>query len=447
MTNGTKLLSEETDFAPVNTLLEQWSGLSAQERKEAFKDLSRPHAEELFLRLGAPEQAELVSVITLLEKRSWLRLLAPDDMADLLQETEDDDERENAFALLDEATKREVTALLAYEEDAAGGLMSSRFVRLRPEMYVDAALRYMRVQARSKVETIYYAYVLAPSQQLLGVVSFRELFSAPSDEKVENVMRSDVIKVNDEMDQEDVSRIFSQHDLMALPVVDHEGCMKGIVTVDDIVTVVEEEATEDIQKLGGLEALDAPYFNTSFLDMIKKRAGWLVILFFGETFTASAMSHYETEVTKAVVLAVFIPLIISSGGNSGSQASTLIIRAMALGQIRLKDWWRVFFKEIMTGAMLGLFLGTLGLLKIFFWPNTQSVYGEFYQLIGLTVGISLIGVVLLGSVTGSMLPFVLKRFNLDPATASAPFVATLVDVSGLVIYFTVASIVLKGSLL
>jgi magnesium transporter len=234
---------------------------------------------------------------------------------------------------------------------------------------------------------------------------------------------------------------------MALPVVDDQGTMKGIVTIDDIVTVVEEEATEDIQKLGGLEALDAPYFSTSFIEMIKKRAGWLVILFFGETFTASAMSHYEGAITKAVVLAVFIPLIISSGGNSGSQASTLIIRAMALGQIKLKDWWRVFFKEIVTGMMLGLFLGALGLLKILFWPNTQSVYGEFYQLIGLTVGISLVGVVLLGSVTGSMLPFILKRFNLDPATASAPFVATLVDVSGLVIYFTVASIILKGSLL
>lgn len=434
------------DDAPVNSLLEQWSGLPVSERKQAFKDLSRHHAEEIFLRLGPVEQAELLSVITTLEKRSWLRLLAPDDMADLIQEL-DEDEKETAFVLLDEATKREVSALLAYEEDAAGGLMSSRFVRLRPEMFVDAALRYMRVQARSKVETIYYAYVLDPSQKLLGVVSFRELFCAPSDEKVDRVMRTDIVKVNADMDQEDVSRLFSQYDLMALPVVDEEGRMKGIVTFDDIVTVVEEEATEDIQKLGGLEALDAPYLNTSIFEMLKKRAGWLVILFFGETFTATAMSHYEDDITKAVVLAVFIPLIISSGGNSGSQASTLIIRAMALGQIRLKDWWRVFFREIFSGLMLGLILGGLGLLKIMFWPNSAGLYGEFYSLIALTVGISLVGVVLLGSVTGSMLPFILKRLDLDPATASAPFVATLVDVSGLVIYFTVAGLILSGTML
>jgi magnesium transporter len=249
------------------------------------------------------------------------------------------------------------------------------------------------------------------------------------------------------MDEEKVAELFSKFQFLALPVVDSEMRMKGIVTVDDVVTVVRDAATEDIQKLGGQEALDAPYFQISFFSMVKKRAGWLLALFIGEMFTATAMSHYEVEIDRAVVLALFIPLIISSGGNSGSQASTLIIRAMALGEVRLRDWWRVMIREFSSGLSLGLILGTIGVIRIVLWPQRDATYGEHYFLVAMTVGCSLVGIVMWGTLAGSMLPFVLRKCRLDPATASAPFVATLVDVTGLIIYFTIAGMFLKGTLL
>jgi magnesium transporter len=239
----------------------------------------------------------------------------------------------------------------------------------------------------------------------------------------------------------------ARHDLIAIPVLDAEGKMKGIVTLDDIVDVVEEVATEDIQKMGGSQALDAPYLETGLFDMIRKRAGWLSVLFVGELLTASAMANYEEEIAKAVVLAVFIPLIISSGGNSGSQATTLVIRALALGEVRLRDWWRVVRRELAAGLSLGAILGVLGLVRVIVWETLFGSYGPGYLLVGVTVALSLVGVVLLGTVLGSSLPFFFRRLGLDPASASAPFVATLVDVTGLVIYFTVASLLLRGHLL
>jgi magnesium transporter len=244
-----------------------------------------------------------------------------------------------------------------------------------------------------------------------------------------------------------MSRLFAQHDLIAIPVVDGEGRMKGLVTVDDIVDVVQEEATEDIQRLGGSEALDAPYLAVSIPQMIRKRGIWLAALFVGELLTATAMGHFEEEIAEAVVLALFVPLIISSGGNSGSQATTLVIRAMALGEVKLRDWWRVARREVLSGLGLGLILGVLGFLRIVGWNAMFGMYGEHALALGFTVGVTLLGVVLWGCVAGSMLPFFLRRVGLDPASASAPFVATLVDVSGLLIYFTVASFVLEGRLL
>jgi magnesium transporter len=299
------------------------------------------------------------------------------------------------------------------------------------------------------VETIYYAYVLDKTQKLLGVVSLRQLFRSAPAQRVEDIMvrGEQLVTVREEEDQEHIARIFSGSEFLALPVVDEEEHMKGIVTIDDIVHVVQEEATEDIQKFGGIEALDEPYFKISFLKMIRKRAGWLLVLFFGEMFTATAMGRYEDQISKAVVLALFIPLIISSGGNTGSQASTLIIRAMALGEVRLRDWWRVFVREVTSGLALGLILGLVGLLRVFFWPGGHTLYGEHYGLISLTVGCSLIGVVMWGTLTGSMLPFLLKKVGFDPATASAPFVATLVDVTGIVIYFSMARLILGGLLM
>jgi magnesium transporter len=248
-------------------------------------------------------------------------------------------------------------------------------------------------------------------------------------------------------DQETAVAVFRKYDRTALPVVDLNGMLVGIVTVDDVLDVVEEEATEDIQKFGGLEALDEPYVSTPLLAMVKKRATWLVILFLSEMLTATAMGFFEDEIAKAVVLALFVPLIISSGGNSGSQAATLIIRALALGEVKLRDWWMVMRREIYSGILLGLILGAIGFLRIAAWSAFSDIYGPHWILVGLTVGISLVGIVLWGTLAGSMLPFVLKRFGADPATSSAPFVATLVDVTGLLIYFTVAVLLLRGTLL
>jgi magnesium transporter len=253
--------------------------------------------------------------------------------------------------------------------------------------------------------------------------------------------------VPEQMDQEELSRLFATHRYLAFPVVDQEGRMKGIVTLDDIVDVVREEATEDIQKIGGTAALDAPYLRVGIGHMIRKRAGWLAVLFLGESLTATAMGYFEAEIARAVVLALFVPLVISSGGNSGSQATTLVIRAMALGEVKLRDWWRVMHREILSGLGLGAILASIGILRILLWQSLFHTYGAHSFLIAMTVASSLVGVVLWGSLVGSMLPFVLRRLGLDPATASAPFVATLVDVTGLIIYFSAAKVILSGTLL
>jgi magnesium transporter len=427
-------------------LRDVWALLSGDERIDGFHQVDPAEADNFFLGLSAREQAQMLNSMQAGERRLWLRLLPPDDVADTVQQVPKED-RAALLELLDDASRREVTALLAYAEDAAGGLMSPRFARLRPEMTVDEAIRYLRRQARERLETIYYAYVLDHEQRLCGVVSFRDLFAAPQNTLLADVMHTSVISVEDTLDQESVARIMAEHDLNAIPVVDENGRMKGIVTIDDVVDVVQREATEDIQKLGGMEALDTPYMQTTLFGLIKKRAGWLSILFVGELLTASAMSSYEGEIARAVVLALFVPLIISSGGNSGSQATTLIIRAMALGEITLKDWWRIIQRELAAGLVLGLILATLGLVRILVWQAIFHSYGEHYLGVAFTVALSLIGVVTWGTVAGSMLPFVIRRLGADPASASAPFVATLVDVSGLVIYFNVGRLLLRGSLL
>lgn len=427
-------------------LRDAWSALSLEERLDGFLRLSLDGAEELFLDLPARDQAELVLALPPKTRRGWVRLLPPDDAADLIQEAPEE-HQQTLLALLDATTRQEVNALLAYEEDDAGGLMNPRFARLRPNVTVDEAIRYLRKQALERLELIYYLYVLDERQRLLGVVSFRDLFSAPPDALVRDVMHTDVVSVRENQDQESVGRTLVHHDLFALPVVDDEGGMKGIVTVDDAVDVVEEEATEDVQKLGGTEALDEPYPQISFLRMVRKRGVWLAALFVGEMLTATAMSFYEDAITSAVVLAVFVPLIISSGGNSGSQASTLVVRAMALGELRPRDWWRVVRREVATGAVLGAGLGTIGLARVLIGNALTRAYGEHALRVGVTLLASLVGVVTFGTLAGSLLPFLLRRAGLDPASASAPLVSTLVDVTGLVIYFSLATAILRGALL
>ena len=437
---------EEAAPLTADDLRDTWPMLSPEDRREGFELLGRAEAEEFYLDLDGEDQLEVVRTRPEGQRALWLRLLPPDDIVDVLQAA-DEAERGWLLALLDDFTREEVGALLAYAEDDAGGLMSTRFVRVRPDMTVDEAIRYLRKQARERVETLSYTYVLDAHQKLLGVVSFRELFAAPGEKRISDVMHTDLVTVPENMDQEEVGRLFAQFDLVAVPVVDADGVMKGIVTIDDIVDVVEEEATEDIQKLGGMAALDAPYFQVSLWEMIRARAGWLVVLMVGQMFTATALDHYEADISKAGVLAIFLPLVVSCGGNSGSQASTLVTRALAVGDLRLQDWRRVLGRELSASALLGGLLATVGLLRILLWPDAAGHYGPFYADIGVTVAASVFGVVVWGATMGAMLPLVLHRLGLDPASASAPFVATLSDVTGVLIYFTLANALLTGTLL
>jgi len=325
--------------------------------------------------------------------------------------------------------------------------MNPRYARVRPEMSAEEAIAYIRRQIKEQPGSLNYAYVIDADQHLEGVVSFRQLFGMTPEQKIRDVMRPDLVTVPETMDQEEVSRLFAQHHLLAIPVIDVNGRMKGVVTADDIVEVVREEATEDIQKIGGTAALGAPYLQVGIMGMIRRRAGWLSALFLGEMLTATAMTYFQNEIAKAVVLALFVPLVISSGGNSGSQATTLVIRAMALGELRLRDWWRVIRREFFSGLGLGLILGTIGVLRILTWQSIFHTYGSHGIVVAITVGLSLVGVVLWGTLSGSVLPFLLKRLGFDPASASAPFVATFVDVTGLIIYFTTARMIMKGTLL
>ncbi|HPF37604.1 MAG TPA: magnesium transporter [Phycisphaerae bacterium] len=434
---------------PLNAdgLRDLWPILVDQERAEGFALLLDDDAESFFSSLPPADQAAIVQHLPTARAAMWMRFLAPDDVADVLQSIEPE-QRARLRAMLDEATRREVDALLAYEEDAAGGLMSPRFVRVRPDISVEVAIRYVRQQTRNNPETLYYIFALDAGQRLRGVMSLRELFAAQPDTLIADIMNKEPVSVTDSTDQEDVARLIEQYDLIAVPVLDEEGRMRGIVTVDDIVDVLREEATEDIQKLGGSEALGAPYLDVSFLMMLKKRGGWLSLLFLGEMLTATAMGYFEGEIARVVVLAMFIPLIISSGGNSGSQAATLIVRSLALEEVRLRDWLRVFWSELRTGAALGAGLGALGFLRVVVWQQLGLFdYGDHYVRIAIAVGVSLLGVVTFGTLTGGMLPFLLRRVGFDPATSSAPFVATLVDVTGLIIYFTIAALLLSGTLL
>jgi magnesium transporter len=442
------VVEEELDTGriTVDELRDAWPVLDAEERLEGFRSLPREEAEDYFLELATRGHVTLLQGMSPREKRTWLRLLPPDDLADVMREFAVE-ERAELLGMLDETSRREVGVLLAYAEDEAGGLMNPRFARVRPEMTVEEAIRYVRRQAQDHLETIYYVYVLDAQQRLLGVVSFRELLLAPGDKPVREVMHTDVISVPEEMDQEQVARVIAQHDILAVPVVDSEGRVKGIVTVDDVVDVVETEATEDIQKIGGSVALDAPYMQTSIFEMLRKRAGWLTVLLIGEMFTTSALKMYETQFAAASVLIFFLPLIISSGGNSGSQATTLVVRAMALDQVRLRDAWRILRRELAGGLMLGAILASIGLVRVVLGHLLLDDATDHFLYVGLTVAASLVCVVTLGTLTGALLPLFLRALRFDPASASAPVVATLLDCTGVVIYFSLAKVFLTGRLL
>ena len=431
-------------LSAADELLDVWPTLRRSQRVDRFEALPRDQMDNFFLALDGRSQSRLLLSLPEGERRLYMRLLAPDDAADVIQESKA--KRQYLLDLLDDKTMNEVKALLAFREDSAGGLMNPRFARLRPDASIDEAISYLRQQL-GHVETIHYAYVLDENQTLLGVVALKDLVSADPTKTVKDVMTTKIYSVSPNTDQDEIAHLLTEHSIKAVPVVDENRHMQGIVMADDLIDVLREEDTEDIQKMGGMEALDDPYLETGFLAMIRKRAGWLVILFLGEMLTASAMTHFEEEIQRAVVLALFIPLLISSGGNSGSQATSLIIRALALREVRLRNWWRVIRREVAAGFVLGAILGFVGLVRILIWQTLWHTYGEHYVLVALTIACSLVGVVTFGTLAGSMLPFILRRCGLDPASASAPFVATLVDVTGLIIYFTIAKVILTGTLL
>jgi magnesium transporter len=436
--------AEDDNELSVDELRDAWPLLDLDERGDGLRVLPREDAEEFFIALAAHDQAQLLLHFRPGQRRQWMRLLEPDDVADVIQDAPEDN-RPALLGLLDDTTRKEVLALLAYAEDEAGGLMSTRFARLRPTMTADEALSYLRRHARAKLETIYVAYVVDTQQRLMGVVSFRDLFAAEPKKLVSEIMEIDVVRVTDDIDQETVSRLFAEHDLNVIPVVDKDGKMKGIVTVDDIVDVVQEAATEDIQKLGGVAALEVPYLQSSRREMIKKRIGVLIGMLLCGTLTAIALGSFEGQIDAVPILAVFMTLIVSAGGNSGTQASTLVVRAMALGEVRGADWWLIMRRELITGLLLGTFLGGAVLVGIAAWGSVAS-YGHFH-LLSIVAGLSVLGCVVFGNVLGSMLPFIMRRMGADPASSSAPVVTVIVDVTGILIYFTIANIILGGVLL
>jgi magnesium transporter len=375
-----------------------------------------------------------------------LDAMSADQQASLLREM-DPGERSRFLRAVEPATRRSIELILGHSAETAGGIMTTEFLAVPSSWTVDQTLRHISAVGKAK-ETVYAIYVLDENERLKHVVSLRELMGA---ERSRNVLQVGAqrtpVSVEPGLDREEVARLISKYNLLAVPVVDADQRILGIVTVDDVIDAIVEEQTEDVQKLGGMEALGAPYLEVSVLSMIRKRGGWLAVLFLGEMLTATAMGRFEDEIARAVVLALFVPLIISSGGNSGSQATTLVIRALSVGELRLRDWFTVARKEIVTGLSLGAILGLIGLTRVVLGDALGFGYGEYSFQLGLTVCLALIGVVLWGSLAGSMLPFLLRRVGLDPATASAPLVATMVDVTGVVLYFTVASVVLRGTLL
>jgi magnesium transporter len=377
-----------------------------------------------------------------------IEAMSADQQADLFREVPPE-ERPALLATVGESTRASLEKLLRYPSETTGGIMTTEYVSVPASWDVAQALSLI-AEVGGRKETVYAIYIVDPdSQALVHVVSLRELMtSAREDNVLEVGSRRTPLTVSPEMDREEAARLISKYNLLAIPVVDTERRMLGIVTVDDVIDALVEETTEDVQRFGGMEALDAPYMEIGFGEMIKKRAGWLCALFVSEMLTATAMQRFQGEIERAAVLAMFIPLVMSSGGNSGSQATSLVIRALALQELKLKDWWRIALRELPTGLVLGAILGVIGFTRIVVWQNLHIFsYGPHYFLLAIAVGFALVGIVAFGSLAGSMLPFLLKRIGFDPASASAPFVATLVDVTGLVIYFTVAFIVLHGTLL
>ncbi len=413
---------------------------------QIISHLSIHRAASVFKILDVAEQKNIIKNLPPFKSAELLNELQADDRVDFLEELPNNTVRE-LIKTLDPEERKITLKLLGYPENSVGRLMNPDYVYVYEFNTVKEVLETIR-RFGTNSETIDVIYIINENGELLDDIRIRDFILASPDMKVEELMDNRFTALKALEDQEMAHDVFKMSNRVALPVVDDKNILLGIVTIDDILWVAQEEYTEDIQKIGGTEALDEPYLDIAIPKLIKKRAGWLVILFLGEMLTATAMQYFQHDLEAATVLALFIPLIMSSGGNSGSQASTLIIQAMALGEVTLKDWWRVMRRELISGFVLGLILGSIGIFRIFLWQELHIFdYGIYWKLIGATIFFSLIGIVLWGSLMGSMLPLIMKRLKLDPAASSAPFVATLVDVTGIIIYFSVAYIFLKGYLL
>jgi magnesium transporter len=419
--------------------------LPADQQALVFRILPRGLATETFEYLESEEQKNLVARLAHEQVTAILNDMSPDDRTALLEELPAPVTRRLLNDL--SAEERKVASwLLGYPEESIGRLMTPDYVSVQPHWTVERVLEHIRRFGKDK-ETLNVIYVIDESGRLVDDLRIRELLLAQKETAIAELTDDAYVALKATDDQEAAIEVFREYDRIALPVTVTDGHLIGIVTVDDVLDVAEEEATEDIQKIGGSEPLDEPYLDMPVWGLIRKRGRWLVLLFLGEMLTASAISYYEAELAQAVVLALFIPLIISSGGNSGSQTATFVIRAMALGEVEPRHWRRVFWRELRSGLALGALLGVIGLARVFIWEQMFGTYGEHWLPLGLTIGFALVGVVLTGTLSGSMLPFLLRWFGADPAASSTPFVATLVDVTGILIYFTVASLLLSGSLL
>ena len=449
-----KSLIAERKLSILKEILSDWTPadiadliveLQENEQVIVFRLLPIELATDTFEQLEFDIQLDLLKAMGKGEIAALLNDMSPDDRTALLEELPGSAAKQ-LLQLLSTEERIIARTLLGYPENSVGRLMTPDYIAIKPVWTIEEALKYIRENAEDS-ETLNIVYVIDDRNKLLDDIKIKEFILASPDKKVTDLMDENYVALNVTDDQEEAVEVFKKYDRIALPVVDKFGVLIGIVTVDDVLDVAEEEATEDIHKLAAVEALEEPYPTIPLLEMVKKRVVWLAILFIAQILTAIVLEYFENEITKAVVLSIFIPLIISSGGNSGSQAATLVIRAMAVGEITLADWWRIMHREILSGLMIGLILGFLGFFQVAFLANFSTAIGAHWVLLGITISLSIIGIVIWGTLSGSMLPFILKRLGADPATSSAPLVTTIVDIAGIIIYFTVAIIILGGTLL
>lgn len=438
--NGAFVVAHFKELHPPD-IAEIFNELEIEEAKYVYSQLDEQIAADVLVELDEDVREDFLASLTSKEIAEHIDNMDSDDAADVIAELPDDLQDEVLSHIEDTEQASDIVDLLNYDENTAGGLMAKELIRVYLNSNAIECVREIRAQA-DEVENIYAIYVVDDDEKLVGLLSLKKLIISPMRSKVADIYDPKVISVKTNTDAEEIANVMDKYNLVVLPVVDALGRLVGKITIDDIVDVRREEETEDLQRMAGMEALEEPYMNISLLGVLKKRAGWLVILFLGETLTATAMSFFENEIEKAVVLALFVPLIISSGGNTGSQASTLVIRALALGEVTIRNWWTIIRREIKVGLALGALLGLIGFLRVAIWSQFTPVYGPNWMEVAMTVGLSLVGVVLWGNTIGSLFPLILKRFGFDPAVSSAPFVATLVDITGLIIYFSVASVIL-----